>query len=149
MRSKIERIFAKNFARNYEKKIILGTLGWRVICPSTKQPSVLYWRLWSMELTSFCRLALGAWNSKSVHALHCNCTAWKKRQQLSKKGNQNEWPGNPKLDKGFIRSSCIIDCYKKLSSPFLPQLHKLQSTFSLLLLSIKVLSPVLLLKIKM
>ena len=54
---KIERIFAKNFARNHEKKIILGTSdAWSTIRlshrPSNPAYYIVNWRILWRELTS-------------------------------------------------------------------------------------------------
>ena len=43
-------IFAKNFARNYEKKIMLGTSDARSMSCLSHRPSVLYGRLLDFEL---------------------------------------------------------------------------------------------------
>ena len=43
---KINRVFAKNFARFYEKKIMLGTSeAWLTFVPSAQRTSVSYCRL--------------------------------------------------------------------------------------------------------
>ena len=77
---KIERIFAKNFARDYKKKIILGSSEAWLMSRLSQQPSILFWKMFNFcfkENFSQSQIFQGLHLFPDQH-LDCKYTLWQK-----------------------------------------------------------------------